>query len=106
MAEFFDFVLSYWGLIGLALIFVLKAIFDWEATKKRIRDLIFLAEELAQKKILETGKEKFEWVKNNGYAYLPKWLKLVISEELFEKIVQNIFDRIKEWAKGEDLIEE
>ncbi len=103
MFEWLAEIQAWWGLIGLLVIFSIKAVLDWEGTVKRIRELIFLAEELARKQVLKTGKEKFEWVKNNGYSYLPSWLRLFISEALYAKIVQEIFDKIKEWAENDDL---
>lgn len=38
--------------------------------------------------------EKFAWVVEHGYQYLPKWLKFFLSEEAFRALVQSIFDSI------------
>lgn len=104
MSEVLDFVISWWGLLALVVIFVLKLIFDYSATTRRIRELIFLAEEHARKQVLNTGAEKFEWVKTHGYEYLPPALKLFLSQELFGLLVQAIFDKLTEWAAGKDLL--
>ena len=98
-----NFVSDWWGLILLLLIFLLKLFFDYENTVKQIRQLIFLAEEKARKEVLKTGEEEFEWVVENGYHYLPLTMKFFISEELFAKLVQYIFDQIKSWAVNRQL---
>ena len=98
-----EFVISWWGLIALVVIFALKLIFDYEATLKRIRELIFLAEEHARKEALKTGQEKFEWVKEQGYQYLPATLKLFLSKELFGLLVQAVFDKLIGWAESKNL---
>lgn len=104
MTELLSFLASWWGLVALVVIFTLKLVFDYDNTVKMIRGLIFLAEEKAKNEVLKTGEEKFQWVVANGYQYLPATLKLFLSEELFAKLVQHIFNRIKEWAEAEQLI--
>lgn len=103
MTEVLEFIVSWWGLLALVIIFALKLIFDYEATLKRIRELIYLAEEHAKKEALKTGKEKFEWVKSEGYKYLPATLKLFVSQELFGVLVQSVFDRLVQWAEQQEL---
>ena len=103
MTEVLNFLFSWWGLIALLAIFVLKLIFDYDGTVKMVRGLIFLAEEKARQEVLKTGEEKFQWVVANGYQYLSATLKLFLSEELFAKLVQHIFNRIKEWAEAKQL---
>lgn len=110
MAEYLTILLSFiaqwWGLILILFLFGAYAIYDYEAAKKKIVGLIFIAEERAREKALETGKQKFDWVVFNGYRYLPVWLRLVMSEELFAKLVQSIFDGIVQWAEKQKIREE
>ncbi len=103
-SDILDFVVSWWGLLALVVIFFLKLIFDYSATTIRIRELIFLAEEHARKQVLNTSAEKFEWVKINGYKYLPPVLKIFLSEYLFALLIQEIFDKLTEWAADKKLL--
>jgi len=99
-----DFLLQYWGIIAAVLLIGLELILEREAAVKRIRDLIFMAEEKARKGVLKTGEDKFEWVVENGYKYLPPVLKVILTEEAFRLLVQTIFDGIMSWAEDKELI--
>ncbi len=101
-----EFLVSWWGLIIVFFFFIAYGIHDYEATKKTIVGLIFIAEERAREKALETGEQKFNWVVFNGYKYLPGWLRLFMSEELFKVLVQNIFDKLVIWAENQNFREE
>lgn len=98
-----DFLMQYWGIIVAALLIGLELIIEREAAVKRIRDLIFMAEEKARKGVLRTGEDKFEWVVDNGYKYLPPVLKVVLTEKAFRLLVQTIFDGIMDWASDKGL---
>ena len=98
--QIFDFLFSWWGLLALFIILIIELLIEGTIMGKRVRDLIFLAEELSRRQVLKTGQEKFEWVKANGYQYLPPILKTILSEHLFGLIVQAIFDKIMEWANS------
>lgn len=96
-----EFVSNYWGIIVVILAAAIYALYDFEKFKKRVVALIFVAEERAEEYALKKGEEKFEWVARNGYQYLPKWLKFIISESAFKAIIQYIFDNIVKWAEKE-----
>lgn len=98
-----EFIQDWWGLIAIAIIAILSAIFNWQNFKKRIIELIFIAEETAREKALETGKAKFEWVAENGYQYVPVWAKIFISEAAFRLIIQKVFDAVFKWAEAQKL---
>ena len=98
-----EFVMSWWGLIALAVIFLIKLLVDYEVTVKMIRDLIFTAEEHARHEAIKTAEEKFAWVVEHGYYFMPKVLRAFISKELFAKLVQAIFDGIMDWTKEKHL---
>ncbi len=104
MSAILEFIVNWWGLIGFAIIVVLKFVYDRKNMVEKIVELIFLAEEKAKKHVLKTGEEKFQWVIENGYQYLPTALKPFISREFYAVIVQAVFDRIVKWAKDEDLL--
>jgi len=105
MEVILEFLGSWWGVIGILILFGIELYFEREVAVKRIRDLIFLAEEKGRKGVLKTGEEKFEWVLENGYGYLPPVMKQFISKALFATFVQSVFDRIMEWAQSKSLDE-
>lgn len=43
-----------------------------------------------------TGSEKMEYVLDNTYEYVPAILKMFISRETYEKILQYLFNCIKD----------
>lgn len=99
-----EFLSSWWGILGAVIILVLTYfIYGFETAKSHVVKLIFIAEEQAREKCLETGRQKFDWVLENGYLYLPNPLKLFITKELFAAIVQSIFDKIVDWAESQEL---
>lgn len=98
-----QFIQSWWGIIVAVIALVVLAIFDWQRFKKRVLQLIFFIEEQARKKAIETGKEKFEWVAEHGYQYVPGWAKLFVSEAAFRLIVQKVFDSVFKWAEAQNL---
>ncbi len=97
------FAQQWWGLLLLAMALVGYLLYDYEAAKKKIAVLIFIAEERARQKTLVSGKQKFEWVVQNGYRYLPVWLRMILSEEAFRTLVQSIFDNMVKWAEKQQL---
>lgn len=42
------------------------------------------------------GKQKMKWVVSKARSMLPSWMQLIITEELFEQIIQLWFDGIKD----------
>ena len=98
-----EFLLSWWGLITVAALVGVYLVCDYESTKDKIVKLIFVAEERAREKALETGQEKFEWVVFHGYQYVPAWLRVFLSEDAFRKLVQDIFDGIVDWAEAQQV---
>jgi len=98
MQVILDFLMNYWGIIGVVVLFGIELYREREVAVKRIRDLMFLAEEKGRKHILKTGEEKFNWVLDNGYAYMPPILKTFVSKDLFAALVQSVYDQIMKWA--------
>ena len=99
-----DFLGQWWGILGVLVILVITYfVYGFEVAKGHVVKLIFIAEEKAREKCLETGRQKFEWVVENGYTYLPTALKLFITKELFAAIVQSVFDKVVDWAESQEL---
>lgn len=42
------------------------------------------------------GKQKMKWVIGRARLLLPDWLQIVMTEEVFEKLIQIWFDGIKD----------
>ncbi len=91
--------LSWWGILAIVLAAGGYAVYDYEAFRAKVVNLIFIAEEKAREKCLETGRDKMDWVIQNGYPYLPAWLKLFISDSAFRVLIQAIFDGLVDWAE-------
>lgn len=43
-----------------------------------------------------TGKQKMKWVISKARGLLPVWAQMIITEDMFESIVQYWFDGIKD----------
>lgn len=89
-----EFLQNHWGLIAVIVITICYSLYDFEQFKRKIAALIFVAEERAEEYALQKGSEKFAWVVEHGYQYLPRWMKFFLSEEAFRALVQSIFDGI------------
>ena len=98
MAEVLQFMDSWWGLLIVVLFLVGYAIYDWGRARKIIASMIFHAEERARELVLKNGEDKFQWVKVNTYNKLPMWMRFLLTEELYQTLIQKVFDELKEWA--------
>lgn len=58
-----------------------------------------LEAETLYKDSTKAGGEKFSWVVETLYNLIPKPLKIFVTKRCIEKIVQNSFDAIEEYAK-------
>lgn len=59
---------------------------------------IIEAEEL-YKDYTKAGGEKFSWVVDTLYRLLPAPLKIIVTKNCIEKIVQSTFDAVEKYAK-------
>lgn len=96
------FLWSWWGLLTGCVLVIAYAIWDWTSFKNKVRSLIFIAEEQAKAKLLETGRDKLKWVVDSVYKYLPAWLGFIQKEDLYS-IVQEIFDKFVGWTEQKNL---
>mgnify|MGYP001302758394 FL=1 len=103
MAEVLQFIGSWWGLVVAVILLVGYAIYDWGRARKLIASMIFHAEERARELMLENGEAKFNWVKENTYPMLPKWVKFLLTEDMYKALIQKVFDELKEWATTRPL---
>lgn len=101
--SFIELVNDYWG-IGAVILGGLGYFFTHKKAsiayaKKVASDAILSAERKAEDLALNTGEEKFSWVVDKGYSYLPPIVKTFVSKELFAVLVQAVFDKAKKFAK-------
>lgn len=85
------------GIIALVVFTILLLIIKVETLRNRANALFLEAE----KNITE---DKFDYVCENLYMYIPNILKIFIDEELFGRIVQIIYDNTREIAH--DLLDD
>lgn len=85
------------GIIALVVFTILLLIIKVEKLRNRANALFLEAE----KNITE---DKFDYVCENLYMYIPNILKIFIDEELFGRIVQIIYDNTREIAH--DLLDD
>ena len=85
------------GIIALVVFTILLLIIKVEKLRNRANALFLEAE----KNITE---DKFNYVCENLYMYIPNILKIFIDEELFGRIVQMIYDNTREIAH--DLLDD
>lgn len=81
---------------------ILGALSAYFRAHDKLRDssikYIIEAEEL-YKDYTKAGGEKFSWVVEALYNLIPTPLKIIVTKKCIEKIVQNSFDAIEEYAK-------
>lgn len=65
-----------------------------DGIRKDVYDLFLKAEH--EYKTTGAGKQKMKWVISRARSLLPSWLQIVVTEELFEQIVQLWFEGIKD----------
>lgn len=68
--------------------------------KLRGRSIKYIAEaEELYKDSTKAGGEKFSWVVETLYEFIPSPLRIILTKKCIEKIVQSSFDAIEDYAK-------
>lgn len=65
--------------------------------RKKAYQLFLKAEDLF---ITGSGSFKMDYVIENIYPYLPNYIKIFISLDLFKKIIQKMFNEIKDFLES------
>ena len=65
---------------------------------KKVSGLIAEAEDTF-KSVTKSGGQKFEWVVDRLFVYVPAWLRPLITKEVIGRMVQFTFDSIEKYAK-------
>ncbi len=68
--------------------------------KLRDRSIKYIVEaEELYKDSTKAGGQKFSWVVDALYELIPSPLRVIVTKKCIEKIVQNSFDAIEDYAK-------
>jgi len=85
------------GGIALLIFVVLLIIIKIEKVRNRANALFLQAEKYVT-------EDKLQYVCDNLYSYIPSVAQIFITEELFKRIVQGLYDKSRELAK--DLLDD
>jgi len=85
------------GVIALLVFVGLLIIIKIEKVRNRANALFLQAEKYVT-------EDKLQYVCDNLYAYLPSIAQIFITEELFKRIVQGLYDKSRKLAK--DLLDD
>lgn len=55
--------------------------------------------EIKYKEATKAGGQKFEWVIDHLYVYVPVWLRPIITRDVIGQIAQYVFDSVESYAK-------
>jgi len=91
-------------LVLVVAVIVLELVFEYELAVKRLKDIFMAAEEKAKAGLFDTMEEKYEWVLENGYKYLPPVLKIVITKDLFKKFVTTVYNKGMKFLTSKELL--
>lgn len=78
MDQVINIVVSWWGLIGLIVALVLIALID----VARFKDIVFLAENYARKKLLNTNEQQETWAVEQIKRFFPKTYALLGEDRI------------------------
>lgn len=84
---FAQFTQQYWGIISLILGAIVYLLSAKGKASSIIKTHMLGVEKNAEQLALTTGDQKFNYVASEGYAILPAWAKLAISQTTFVAIV-------------------
>jgi len=76
---------------------IIFAIFEWGKVKEVILKGCLMAKKLAKDAVLNSGQEQEDWVVTKVFALLPLPARLVISEDLFRKIIRWLYGKAKDY---------
>ena len=91
---------NWWGIIVVvALILLFLVLADRKIAKEMAWQFVQEVEKNARKYGLAAIQDKKDWVKG-WYPFLPPTLKVFVSEKLWHKIVEAIYDQLPEADSG------
>lgn len=81
----------YWGIIVVVLALGLWALLDWKDFRQHVAGAIVYVEKHAEELALASGPDKHQWVVDQTWPVLPAWLKVFVTKERYDLIVEAIF---------------
>lgn len=94
--------MEYIGLGVIAVILVVYFFFNRAYAKKLALEFMLYVEKKAEELAISEGSSKFEWVVNQ-YDKLPDFVRMLMSQEAFAKLVQKLFDQAVSIIKDKEL---
>lgn len=91
------FIWDYRYLLIIVLATFVYCLFNWQKVKTEAYKGMLQAKSLAKDLVLNSGAEQENWVVDNIWPLLPLSVRLVISKELFRKIVQKLYKTAKDF---------
>ena len=76
--------------------FIIWCIFDWQAAKGSIYQLMLLAKSKAKDAVLNSGQEQEDWVVKNVWTYIPLKFKIFLNEDTIRKIIKWLYKQAKD----------
>jgi len=92
-----ELIFEYRFILVIAFAIFIFALFEWEKFKSILYSLMLQAKSKAKDAVLKSGKEQEEWVVQNAYVYLPKWITFAIPQEVMRKIISWLYHMAKEY---------
>jgi hypothetical protein len=83
---------EYWGVILVVAALVIYYISAKNHTIIRILQYMLFIEKKASSYGMNVGSQKFQWVANK-YDNLPVIVRAVITKELYEMLIQELYDK-------------
>lgn len=96
--NFIELFSNWWGIVLLIVISGGYVINNTKNAKELAYKMMLIAEKRAEELVLKTGLEKKEWVLSQ-YDLLPAQVKMFVTRALWEKLVQDLYDKALDWAE-------
>lgn len=86
------------GILILASVIWMGISYLKDKTLDEIRGDVYQLVLAAEHKYKESasGKQKMKWVVSQARKLLPEWVQTIVSDEIFEDIIQVWFDEVKD----------
>ena len=101
-----DWQLFLWEWRWVILVFfalIVFCVFEWGKVKELILEGALMAKKLAKDAVLNSGKEQEDWVVQRIWPCLPLPVKIVLSEEMFRKLIRWLYGKAKDYLDDGEL---
>lgn len=99
---------AYWGMVLVAVVFAVYAVFQRGQAKQIILSLMLRVEKEAEALALATGDAKFAFVVEKGWELLPTGAKVFLPKVLFIELARTLYEQAKKYllSLNDNLSEE